>query len=120
MKLSRSSEAAVILALTLGTGWPAQAETPVEKGLAIAEEADRRGDGYGDSSTTMQMVLRNRQGEESSREIRSKSLEVKGDGDKSLIVFDEPRDVAGTALLGVWMGRASRQLLARRRKKESP
>lgn len=99
MKLSRSSKAAVILALTLGTGWPAQAETPAEKGLAIAKEADRRGDGYGDSSTTMQMVLRNRQGEESSREIRSKSLEVKGDGDKSLIVFDEPRDVAGTALL---------------------
>jgi hypothetical protein len=45
------------------------------------------------------MVLRNRHGEESRREIRSKVLETKDDGDKSLIVFDEPKDVAGTALL---------------------
>ena len=78
---------------------PAFAETPEEKGLAIATEADRRGDGYGDSSATMQMILRNRQGEESKREIRSKALEGKADGDKSMIVFDQPKDVAGTALL---------------------
>ena len=78
---------------------PAQAETPEEKGLAIAREADRRNDGFGDSSATMQMILRNRQGEESKREIRSKVLEVKSDGDKSLIIFDQPKDVAGTALL---------------------
>lgn len=86
-------------ALAFGIVAPTQAQTPEEKGLAIASESDRRGDGYGDSSTTMRMVLRNRQGEESSREIRSKALEVKDDGDKSLIIFDEPRDVAGTALL---------------------
>jgi len=78
---------------------PAFAATPEEKGLAIAQEADRRNEGFGDSSTTMQMILRNRQGEESKREIRSKALEVKTDGDKSMIVFDQPKDVAGTALL---------------------
>jgi len=78
---------------------PAFAETPEEKGLAIAVEADHRGDGYGDTSATMQMILRNRQGEESKREIRSKTLETKGDGDRSMIVFDQPKDVAGTALL---------------------
>ena len=78
---------------------PAFAETPEEKGLAIATEGDRRNDGFGDSSATMQMILRNRQGEESKREIRSKTLEGKGDGDKSMIVFDQPKDVAGTALL---------------------
>ena len=78
---------------------PAFAETPEEKGLAIATEADHRGDGYGDSSSTMQMILRNRHGEESKREIRNKSLEGKGDGDKSMIVFDQPKDVSGTALL---------------------
>jgi len=78
---------------------PAFAGTPEEKGLAIATEADRRGDGYGDTSATMQMILRNRHGEESRREIRSKSLEVRTDGDKSMIVFDQPKDVAGTALL---------------------
>jgi outer membrane lipoprotein-sorting protein len=78
---------------------PAFAETPEEKGLAIATEADRRNEGFGDSSATMQMILRNRHGEESKREIRSKTLEVKTDGDKSMIVFDQPKDVAGTALL---------------------
>jgi outer membrane lipoprotein-sorting protein len=76
-----------------------QAETAEEKGLAIAQEADRRDEGYGDSAATMQMILRNRQGEEAKREIRSRSLEVADDGDKSLIIFDQPKDVEGTALL---------------------
>lgn len=73
--------------------------TAEEKGLAIAREADRRDLGWRDSSASMSMLLRNRQGDESLREMRNKSLEVDGDGDKSLIVFDEPRDVRGTALL---------------------
>jgi outer membrane lipoprotein-sorting protein len=76
-----------------------EAETPVKKGLTIAQEADRRGDGFQDSTATMLMVLRNRHGEESTREIRIKALEVKGDGDKSLTIFDSPRDVKGTAFL---------------------
>ncbi len=77
----------------------AAAETPEEKGLAIAQEADRRDTGWGDLQAQMSMLLRNRHGEESLRQMRVKSLEVDDDGDKSLIVFDEPRDVKGTALL---------------------
>ena len=45
------------------------------------------------------MILRNRQGQESTRIIRSRSLEVQGDGDKTMIIFDSPRDVKGTAFL---------------------
>ena len=45
------------------------------------------------------MVLVNRRGDESTRRLRSMSLEVEGDGDKSLVVFDTPRDVKGTAML---------------------
>lgn len=75
------------------------AETPEEKGLAIAREADRREDGYGDSTADMLMTLRNRHGQESVRKIRVRTLEVKGDGDKSLTIFDNPRDVKGTAFL---------------------
>jgi outer membrane lipoprotein-sorting protein len=75
------------------------AETPEEKGLAIATEADRRDNGWGDYSAALTMVLKNRQGEESTRDMRSKTLEVKDDGDKSLIIFDKPADVSGTALL---------------------
>lgn len=77
----------------------AAAETPEEKGLSIAVEADRRDSGFGDTSADMLMTLRNRQGEESIREIRISILEVEGDGDKSLSIFDNPRDVKGTAFL---------------------
>ena len=45
------------------------------------------------------MVLRDRRGRERVREVRLKVLEVAGDGDKSLFVFDQTRDVQGTALL---------------------
>ena len=77
----------------------ALAESPEERGLSIAKEFDRRDSGYGDFSAELKMVLRNRHGEESTREIRSLNLEVEGDGDKRLSLFDRPRDVKGTAFL---------------------
>lgn len=76
-----------------------QAETTEEKGLSIAKEVDRHDQGWLDASTSMNMILRNRQGDESTRKIRIKSLEVTGDGDKSLTIFDSPADVKGTSFL---------------------
>ena len=73
--------------------------SPEAKGLEIATEADRLDSGFGDFTGNMVMILKNRHGEESRREIRSKTLEVSGDGDKSLTVFDNPRDLKGTAFL---------------------
>ena len=78
---------------------PVYSETAEEKGLAIAMEADKRDEGFGDYTANMTMILKNRQGKESKRTIRSKTLEVPGDGDKSLSIFDTPRDVKGTAFL---------------------
>ncbi len=75
------------------------AESAEEKGLAIAVEADKRDNGWADQVSRLKMVLRNRRGDQSTRENRSRVLEVNGDGDKSLIVFDSPRDVKGTAFL---------------------
>jgi len=75
------------------------AETAEEKGLAIAVESDNRDKGWLDSSANMKMVLRNRHGKESVREIRVTNLEMENDGDKGLTVFDTPRDVKGTAFL---------------------
>ena len=75
------------------------AETPEEKGLAIAIEADKRDLGWIDGTADMEMILRNKQGEESKRVLRINSLEVNGDGDKSLSVFDSPKDIKGTAFL---------------------
>lgn len=72
---------------------------PEQKGLEIAIEADKRETGFGDTTANMTMLLKNRHGEESSRYIRLRTLEVEGDGDKSMSVFDRPRDVKGTAFL---------------------
>jgi outer membrane lipoprotein-sorting protein len=74
------------------------AQTPQEKGHAIAEEANRRYCGYGDSTAHLRMVLRNRQGQVSARELRVRSLEV-ADGTKGLCIFDSPADVKQTILL---------------------
>ena len=78
---------------------PCLAETPEEKGLRIAREASERDDGFADFTAVMTMVLRDRQGRESVRQMRVKVLEEQEDGDKSLFVFDQPRDIQGTALL---------------------
>src|SRR5210317_1694872 len=75
------------------------AETAEEKGLAIAVEADRRDTGFEDFTANMVMELRNKQGDVSIRTIRLQTLEVEGDGDKSMSIFDEPADVKGTAFL---------------------
>ncbi len=77
----------------------AAAQTPEEKGYAIALETDNRDKGWEDSSAAMKMVLRNRHGQESIRQIRVVNLEMESDGDKGLTVFDEPRDIKGTAFL---------------------
>lgn len=75
------------------------AETAAEKGLDISRESKQRDAGWSDMQADMKMILRNRQGQESLREIRIKSLEMENDGDKSLSIFDRPGDVKGTAFL---------------------
>jgi outer membrane lipoprotein-sorting protein len=77
----------------------AYAETPEEKGYAIAKETDTRDSGFGDSMFDAVITLRNAQGEENSREFTYKTLEVKGDGDKDFGIFHSPADVKGTAVL---------------------
>ena len=76
-----------------------QDASPEETGLRIAEEARGRATGFGNFTARQTMVLRNRQGQESERKLRIKVLEAEDDGNMSLFVFDEPRDVAGTAML---------------------
>lgn len=77
----------------------AHAETPEEKGLAIAKEADLRTDGFQDYTSSLTMTLKTRTGQEATRELRYLTLEAPGDGDKSLTLFDQPKDVEGTTLL---------------------
>jgi len=80
---------------------PVKAQTPEQQGRAVAEEADRQDFGWHDNASIMRMVLRNRSGQESVRELRRRVLESteKERGDKSIIIFESPRDIQGTALL---------------------
>jgi outer membrane lipoprotein-sorting protein len=77
----------------------AQAQTTAEKGLEIAEAAQAFDEGFVDFTANMNMILKTKQGDTSTRIIRIKTLEVENDGDKSLSIFDEPADVKGTAML---------------------
>ena len=74
-------------------------ESNETKGLAIAMEMKARNIGWGNSESEMTMTLRTKKGQEVVRKMRSKSLEVTGDGDKGLTIFDTPLDVKGTAFL---------------------
>ena len=91
------SAAAGLLSLGLALG--ATADDAASEGLAIALEADRRDQGFADTASTLTMTLRSKRGFSSTRRLRSRILEKENDGNKSLIIFDDPKDVRGTALL---------------------
>ncbi len=87
-------------ALLVAMAMSSWAQTPQEKGLEIAVEGDKRSEGYGDSKVNLKMVLIDKKGRQSSRDMRVKGLEGKGDeGDKSLMIFDTPKDQKGVAML---------------------
>src|SRR5215211_3869190 len=70
-----------------------------DNGIAVAREADKRDNGWASVSISFTMTLKNRSGQETVRKLHSYMLEVEDDGDKSLVVFDNPSDVKGTASL---------------------
>jgi|GEM_PF-94657 len=99
----KTASLALVLAagLALAAGSSALAETAQEKGLAIAAEVKTRDSGWGDQTATGAMILRDARGNESKRVFRNLTLEepAAAVGDKSVVVFEEPRDIRGTGLL---------------------
>ena len=78
-----------------------RAETPEKRAFAIAARSDRSDRGFGDSRVDLKMILRNAAGAEAARTLTIHTLEVPDEnaGDKTLIVFEFPADIDGTALL---------------------
>ena len=70
-----------------------------DKALKISTDAYNYDKGFNDFISNQTMTLRNKQGEETIRYFRGKTLEVSDDGDKTLFIFDSPKDVKGTATL---------------------
>jgi hypothetical protein len=91
----------LILAFTLALTERADASPDESRGFEIAARSDRSDVGFGESEVRLRMVLRNAAGQESTRALRIATLEKPDEtvGDKSLVVFDTPRDIEGTALL---------------------
>lgn len=74
-------------------------QAPDQKGMEIAMAADQADRGFESSEVSLKMILRNKQGQESTRFMKNRTLELTSDGDKSLIVFKSPKDVEGTSTL---------------------
>ena len=98
-KLVVSGIVLAISAWALGPSVGRAAESAEEAGLEIATEARERQKGFGNFTANLTMTLRNKRGRESRRELHLKVIEVEGDGDRTMFVFDRPRDVKGTAFL---------------------
>lgn len=89
----------IAFSFTFAAPGPSLTQSSEDRGRMIALEADRRASGYGDVRARLTMVLRNRHGEERVREMRIRVLEGTDRGDRTLLVFERPRDLSGTALL---------------------
>ncbi|WP_142784139.1 outer membrane lipoprotein-sorting protein [Changchengzhania lutea] len=90
---------AVILFTLMAFNFSVISQTPEQKGLEIAKAADLADQGFGSSTVNLKMILKNKNGQTSEREITNKTLELIEDGDKSLVAFQTPKDVKGTATL---------------------
>ena len=101
MKLKTTIGMVLIASFALAIAATADAASVEEKGFEIAARADRSDVGFGDSEVELQMVLRNAAGQQSTRTLKIATLEKPDEsvGDKSLVLFDTPRDIEGTALL---------------------
>ncbi len=101
--MRRKRRLRVLLGLTMPLlcGWPVSAQQggDADRGREIAEEADRRDRGFGDYQARLEMTLEDRRGRETLRELELYVLELPGGEERSLVTFQSPRDIRGTALL---------------------
>lgn len=90
----------VALLIVFGFATPSTtAQAQDLNGLEIAREAERRNRGFGDFIVDFKMIHISGMDHRLTYTGRLQTLEVDGDGDKSLIIWDHPKSVKGTALL---------------------
>lgn len=89
----------IVLAISIISTIGINAQTAEERGLEIAKASEQADLGFGSSTVELKMTLKNKNGQTSERLMTTKTLELTEDGDHSLIVFNSPKDVKGTATL---------------------
>ncbi len=89
----------IVIALVLGNMSMLTAQNQEKKGIEIAKAANLADQGFGSLEVNLKMILKNKNGQVSERQMTNKVLELIEDGDKSLVAFNTPKDVKGTATL---------------------
>lgn len=69
------------------------------QGLKIAYKVDQKDSGWKDQVVNIRMELTDKSGNKSIRKVRNETLEIQDNGDKSLVIFESPKDVKGTVML---------------------
>lgn len=92
---------ALVLTASTWAAAPQFSTEPKAKGREITAESVRSDAGFSDTQSQMTMRLMSNGGEVSERTLRMNVLEGASEnvGDRSIIVFDTPKDVQGTVLL---------------------
>lgn len=91
-----------MLAIGLGLAllWPlAVTAQDGNKARSIFEEVDRRREQITYETSDMQMIIYDSRGRTRNRQIKSYSLNEDDESSKSLLIFEEPANVRGTAFL---------------------
>ncbi|MCA1336729.1 outer membrane lipoprotein-sorting protein [Pseudooceanicola marinus] len=88
---------AALVLLTLLPG-PALAETAQEKGRRLAAQVGVE-PGFRDQSVSGEMILTTASGQTSTRRFEARSVETGPEEARSVLIFDWPGDIRGTALL---------------------
>lgn len=83
----------------IGDSYAAPVADQMLTGRAIFETYDERTSGFIDMTVELEMVLRSKTGAETRRQLSFKEMEIEGDGNLSIIVFDAPRAIKGVGLL---------------------
>lgn len=89
----------LVAALTLAAVPALATADAAQRGDEIAREMDARDKEFGGYRMTMEMLLRDKQGASSARQMQGAVLEVPDDGDKSVITFNSPADIRGATFL---------------------
>ncbi|MET0411761.1 MAG: outer membrane lipoprotein-sorting protein [Polyangiaceae bacterium] len=77
----------------------AAADSPEQRGLAVAVLCDKANEGFKSEKGELSMQLINAHGDVTNRKLTLEVLEGEGEGDKSRSTFTWPADVKGTRLL---------------------
>ncbi len=101
MKLKTITSLVIMAGFALMLADRADATNAGDRGFEIAARSDRTDLGFRESEVELRMILRNAAGQQSTRTLKIATLEKPDEsvGDKSLVLFDTPRDIEGTALL---------------------